>query len=312
MRLQEQDFADSFGIKVNELPDECKEIINNVDFSYYVLEGEEKEKAILDELKRIDGDTQVIAAPKRTEVWEKGWNENLVAFRGSNWDLEALIPKFYRKDIPLRLNQKFIKSSNERFEYDFFRVFRMWLFKTYFSEVDNIYEFGCGTGYNLVEMAELYPDKNMTGFDFVPSVIELLEEIHIHKKKNITGAFFDMVHPDFSVAIKPNSAIYTFGAIEQLGGQINKLFEFFLEKEPVICVHMEPVVELYDEDSLIDYLAKKFHRKRGYTEGLLPLIQKLQEEKKAEILKVKRLYLGNYNMEGYNLIVWKPGNSDGK
>ena len=312
MRLEEKNFADSFGINLKELPDECSEIIKNTDFTYHVLEGVEKDNAILDELKRIECDTQVIADPSRTEVWEKGWNENLVAFRESGWDLETLIPKFYRKDIPLRLNQQFIKSQNERFEYDFFRVFRMWIFKTYFKDVKNIYEFGCGTGYNLVELAEIYPDKNIVGLDFVPSVIELLTEIHTHKKKNISGILFDMIHPDFSVNIEPDSAIYTFGAIEQLGGQIHKLFDFFLKKNPQICVHMEPMAELYDDNNLIDFLAKKFHKKRGYTEGLLSLLKQLQEEKRAEILKVKRLYLGNYNMEGYNLVIWKPRDNNGR
>lgn len=306
VRLEVKDFADSFGIEESEISLACKDMIDRLDFEYKILREGGRDKELLGALKRLEADTQIIAAPERTEVWNNGWNENLTMFRESNFNLDSLIPKFYRKDICLRWNRNFIKSENPRFEYDFFCVFRRWVFESYLSNIQNIYEFGCGSGYNLVELAKMYPEKNIVGLDFVPSVIELLNMIKEKTGLNIEGSLFDMIHPDFDLNIKPDSAFYTFGAIEQLGGKIHKLFQFFLDKKPKICIHMEPVIEWYDEDNLLDYLAARFHRKRGYTEGLFPMIEKLKQEGKVEIIKVKRLYFGNYNMEGYNLIVWRP------
>ena len=56
---------------------------------------------------------------------------------------------------------------------------------------------------------------------------------------------------------------------------------------------------------LNDYLAIKFQGNRGYSAGLLPLLQRLEKQGKIELLKVKRLFFGSLYMEGYNTFVWK-------
>ena len=69
---------------------------------------------------------------------------------------------------------------------------------------------------------------------------------------------------------------------------------------------MEPTIELYDESNLLDYLAMRFHVKRGYTEGYLPRLRELESQNKVEILKVKRLFFGSLYMEGYSCLIWRP------
>ena len=46
------------------------------------------------------------------------------------------------------------------FELDYFRIYRLWLFEKYFKNYENIYEFGCGTGFNLLEGARLFKNKS--------------------------------------------------------------------------------------------------------------------------------------------------------
>lgn len=307
-KLSIKDFAESFGVELDQIPSECKDILefNGALFDYYFLEGAEKDTAILEAIKRIDNDTQIIGAPERTQIWEKGWNENLENFKKSNFDTDSLIPKFYREDVPLRWKQQFIKSPNARFEWDFYRVFRTWMFKTYLNEYENIYEFGCGSGHNLVALAEMYPGKKIYGMDFVPSTIELVDLIREKAHYNVHGKLFNMLEPDHDFKLEKSSAVITIGVIEQLASKFEKFIDFIMENKPEICIHMEPTIEVYDTDNLVDYLSYKFHKKRGYTMGLLPYIQKLHDEKQVELLKVKRMYFGNLNMEGYTLIIWKP------
>ena len=59
------------------------------------------------------------------------------------------------------------------------------------------------------------------------------------------------------------------------------------------------------ESKLNDYLAIKFQGNRGYSAGLLPLLERLEKQGKIELLKVKRLFFGSLYMEGYNTFVWK-------
>jgi hypothetical protein len=104
--------------------------------------------------------------------------------------------------------------------------------------------------------------------------------------------------------------VVTIGTIEQLAGDFEPFLQFLLRRSPALCIHVEPTVELYDEDNLVDYLAVKFHRKRGYTEGFLPRLQQLEDQGRIEIVKVKRLFFGSLLMEGYNLLIWRPRTKD--
>ena len=301
-----EDFARSFGTTVEDIPDDCRELIAKTDFRYRILVGEERDRVLLDVLKKIESDQQVIGVPERHGVWEQGWKENLRGFIESSYDLDTLTPKFIKSNVPIRLNCNFIMPSNPRFELDFYSVFRRWLFKKYLKEVDSIYEFGCGTGFNLVELAQLYPEKKLHGLDFANSSVELINRISDAYPWKIAGHLFDMFTPDESFKLDKNSAVFTTGAVEQLAGRFEAYLQFLLQRSPQLCIHIEPTIELYDEHNLIDYLAMKFHRKRGYTENYLTRLRELEAQNRIRILKAKRLFFGSLYMEGYSYMVWKP------
>ncbi len=300
-----EDIANSFGTTVDDIKKNCMDMIDNIDLSYSIISGEERDKTILNVLKRIDTDKQIIGSQERQQIWDNGWKENLESFIDNNYDLCKLIPKFIRYDQPIRYNLQYIKPSNHKFELDYYSIFRQWLFKKNFHNFDTIYEFGCGTGFNLVALSQLYPEKRLYGLDFVHSSVNLVNKIAEHYGYNMTGHLFDMISPEPFNLIE-NSAMFTIGSIEQLAGKFDKFIKYILEQPISLCIHVEPIIELYDENNLIDYLAIKFQRKRGYTKGLLPYLQKLESNKIIDILKVKRLYFGNVVMEGYNYIIWRP------
>lgn len=299
-------FAELFGIDAGNIRDTTRSLIQRHDFSYREIVGDERDKLILDVLKRIDRDQQVIGAEERKVVWYKGWDANLKEFLSTNFALEALIPKFIRPGQPVRLKRSFVFPNNPDFELRFVEVVRSWIFEEFFAPFDNLYEFGCGTGFNLVPLAQRFPDKKLFGSDFVQSSVDLVNSIARQYKLNLSATLFDMISPSPDYRILPSSAVYTFGAIEQLASRFERFLGFLLTQKPGLCLHIEPTVELYDDTHLIDFLGIKFHRKRGYTEGFLPTLQKLTAEGRVEIQRVKRLYFGSLFMEGYSLIVWRP------
>lgn len=300
------DFANSFGTTPEDIPEECRQQIASSDFRYKILEGEERDQVLLDVLKAIEADDQRIGAKEREETWEKGWSENYHNFCEKGYDLNELAPKFIRPNQLIRLNRQYVMPANPNFELDYFSVFRLWLFRKYLKNVDAVYEFGCGTGFNLVTLAQLYPEKRLYGFDFVPSSRDLVNKIGEVYSWNISGHLFDMTSPDKSVEIVPNSAVLTFGAVEQLAGRFGAFLEFLLKRSPALCINVEPTLELYDENNFIDYLAIKFHNRRGYTRNYLSRLRELENEGKIEILKTKRLFFGSLYMEGYSYMVWRP------
>lgn len=301
-----EDFACSFGTTMDDIPVECRELIAKTDFKYEILVEEKRDKVLLDVFKKIESDQQIIGAKERQNTWKKGWAENLQDFIDSGYDLNKLVPRFIRLNQAIRLNQNYIMPSNPSFELDYFSVFRLWLFKKYLKKFESIYEFGCGTGFNLTVLAQLYPEKKLQGLDFVPSSVDLVNKIGEVYGWKIKGHLFDMLSPDKNFKIEDNGAIFTVGAVEQLASNFEPFLQFLLKQSPKLCIHVEPTIELYDENNFIDYLAMKFHRKRGYTENYLTRLRELEAQNKIEILKVKRPFFGSLYMEGYSLIIWKP------
>lgn len=300
------DFARSVGTDFNDIPVICRNLVNSKNFKYRIIEGQERDKLIVDILKKIDSDQQIVGAKEREQVWENGWKENLNDFVSRGHDLSTLTPKFIRAGQPIRLCGKYIQSENPNFELDYYSIFRQWLFNKYMRRFNTIYEFGCGTGFNLVELAKLFPEKKYRGLDFVNSSKEIVDSVAKVYKWNLNGHVFNMIFPDKYFEIESGSLIFSIGAIEQLAGKFEAFLQFLLAKRPELCVHVEPIIELYDENVLFDYLAIMFHKKRGYTQGLLPRLEELETQGKIKIEKVKRLYFGSLFMEGYSYIVWRP------
>lgn len=74
------DFARSFGTNIEDIPNDCRKLITKTDFKYKLLVGKERDKVILDVIKKIESDQQIIGAEERQGVWAKGWAENLEDF----------------------------------------------------------------------------------------------------------------------------------------------------------------------------------------------------------------------------------------
>ena len=52
--LKKEDFANLFGIKENELPSGCVDMIKSFNFNYSVIEGSQRDKLLLNIFKRIE------------------------------------------------------------------------------------------------------------------------------------------------------------------------------------------------------------------------------------------------------------------
>ena len=301
-----QTLADSFGADISDVKRICEEKLHDIDTEYKIYSGLEREKLIIEILKSIDSDKQIIGAPERTNVWNDGWNENLNLLKNNNYQLESLLPKFIRKNKPMRFMGEYILPNEQNFEHDYFNIYRSWLFEKYFSNFDSIYDIGCGSSYNLVELCKQFPKKKIYGFDFVQSSVDIVNEISKFYNFNAEGKIFDIINPDLDIHLDENSLVFTAGVIEQVAGKFEKFIDYILQMKPKLVVNSEPIYELYDQDILFDYLAAKFHYKRGYTRGYLPKLLELEKEGRIKIIKLKRLNFGSLLMEGYTCIVWKP------
>lgn len=303
--LSEKDIARFFGVGEHELSEKVRALIRQSDFRYRRLEPYERDNTVLAILQRIASPTLGISGVGQKERWIRGWNENLEMFISSGYDENSLVPKFIRPDQPIRLDGDYALPLNAHFEKDFYYIFRRWLYETYLAAYNPIYEFGCGTGFNLAEFANMYPEKELHGSDWVDAPKKMIDLLAEKKGYNMKGHVFDMFFPDESFSLAQGSGIFAIGALEQIGNKFEPFLQFVLSRKPAIFVHVDSLIELHDESCLYDYLALAHDRKRNYLWGYVTRLRELEKEGKIEILKLQRVPCGGLYHEGYSTVVWR-------
>ena len=303
-QLTKIDFAEIFGANVDELPVECIDIINKSNFNYRVASFEEREDLLLRANKVLFDDLKVSGLNRKND-WADGWQENLDNFVNKGFNQDDLIPKFVREKEWIRLNGNYIFPEDKFFETSFVKVLRIYIYKKYFSGFKQIFEFGCGTGLNLVAMAGLFPQKKLYGLDWVESSCNIVNSLARTSNINMKGIIFDMFNPDNSLKIGSADAIFTTGAMEQLGVNFKSFLDYLIKKRVGVCVHFETMYELYDQNDIFDLLAAKYIDKRGYLKGFLKQLKRYEKEKKVNIIEVRKTF-GSFYHDGYSVIVWKP------
>lgn len=106
------------------------------------------------------------SGPDYKNIWDKGWGGNLANYKRSN-DIQDLLPRYVKKNEFIRFSKNYILPQDADFESNFVTVLRSHFACKYFGDVDEIYEFGCGTGLNLIHISELLPGKKLWGFRLV-------------------------------------------------------------------------------------------------------------------------------------------------
>jgi len=297
-----EDFKELF--KLSKISDLFQQTYDSLNFHYEDLTESEVEETLEQINLLIDTDTQKVGTDGRRQIWYNGWIEVLEEFRKTK-SAESLIPKFIRTGEIVKYRQKYIRPEDPYFELNVLKMIQVFLSEEYLKDCDHIYDFGCGSGINTIAFCQLFPDKKIHSFDFVDSAIELVKEIAKEYKFKIDTHLFDLTQPDYAIKIQPNSAVLTMGSIEQIPGKIKPFFQYLLKNKPKICIHMEPVVDIYDHSNPIDCLAYKFHMKRGHPSELLSYLQELENERKIKDLNVIRSTFGAKFSEGYTFIIWR-------
>ncbi|NTW36423.1 MAG: methyltransferase domain-containing protein [Syntrophobacteraceae bacterium] len=295
------------GVAEEEFSDEALRFIDSANFDYRIVEGADRERLLLQILNTIDSGTLSVSGPGKRIAWERGWSETLLEFERSGNDPETLLPKFVRKGQVMRMQGSFILPSNSNFEIAMVKVMREVLFRKYFSRVRSIFEFGCGTGLNLLHLARMFPEKPLYGLDWAHSSCDIVNRLAKTQGLNLKAIRFDMYSPDSGLDLTSADGVFTIGALEQLGTGFGPFLSFLCDKCPAMCVHFETMNELYNDATLSDHLIKRYSKARKYLDGFLAALRELEQSGSAEILQVQRTFGGLYH-EGYSFVVWRPLN----
>ncbi len=302
--LSVADFETTFGEKLTPY---VIDHIKKYSFQYTEFSSAELDSLLIKIVSTLINPSIQQSGEHRIVEWEAGWGENLELLLRNPSNLELIIPKYFSKYSAVRWRGKFVRPISEKFEYHSLCITQDWLFDKYLRDVSAIYEFGCGTGHNLLRARQVNPTASLFGLDWAIAsqrVINCIAASGIDL--NIQGRRFDYFEPDYSFALRSGSAIYTVASLEQVGSRWDKFLDYVIQKKPKVCVHIEPIAELLDASNLLDFLSIEYFKKRNYLSGFLIGLRHLEADRKIKIHCAKRTYIGSLFIEGYSVVVWSP------
>ena len=289
----------------DNLDDELREQCTKASLTYDNITEEERDAYVLQVVNTLVGDV-VSAGEHRLAQWESGWSQNLADFRSTR-DIAKLIPRYHGKHTLLHWRQQIIRPITSMFDYKIHCLIVDYAIKKYLSTVEQFFEFGCGPAYHLLRARRLNKDAHLVGLDWAGASQKIINEIkRVGIDMNISASKFDFYNPDASLQFAANSGILTVAALEQVGDRFEAFLQFLLKKRPRICVHIEPITELLDQNNLIDKLSILYFKKRNYLNGYLTRLRQLQSEGTIKIIREQRTYTGSFFIEGHSLVVWSP------
>jgi hypothetical protein len=296
------ELARLFGADAGAIGPATQAAFSQDDFRYRRLAPAERDQVMLRILSRLDANAFAKAGQQRKAVWEAAWSAQARQFAAGG----GLTPNYIDVDAVIRLDGEYAQPAQPNFENSFSSLFRPWLFERFFSGARAIFEFGCGSGFNLVTLSSLFPGTPLFGLDWAAPAVDLVNAVATAQGLNLRGLPFDFFAPDPALQLPAGSAVLTSCALEQVGDRHEAFTRFLLDRAPSICLHMEPLAELYDPASLPDYLALRYHRQRNYLDGFLTRLRQMEAEGSIEIVALHRVRFGNLYHEGYSYVAWKP------
>lgn len=254
------------------------------------------------------------SGPDRKPDWESGWRQNLLEFQ-ETLDISSLLPYYYRKPSRIvRFGGKYIVPKHVDFESRLLSVMHFAIAEAVAPRFDCLVELGAGPCHNVLGIAKFCREP-MSFFvsDWVSETGRIIELVRSNRDKLgpllNRHRFFDLGQIDFFSpkglcdVLPDSSLVLTWGSLEQIGTNHKQLLNELLASAAHEFLHIEPLIELYDDSRLFDFLAKQYSLKRGYLEGYLPSLE--QEERKGVLSIVrKERGPGSGFHDGWSMVNW--------
>jgi hypothetical protein len=282
-----------------------RERISQRDLRYRSIGDDERDAAVISVVDALMSDL-VATGRHRSGDWERGWGENLDEFQRLG-QVSAVMPRYFSKIPLLRWRQEWIMPNSETMEYDMLGSLLDWVFDEYLDGFGAVYEFGCGTGHNLLRARERFPETELWGLDWATSSQDLIAGVATATgDSRLHAAHFDYFAPDTSFTLAEGAAVVTVASLEQIGSEFGPFVDYLMEQKPRLVIHIEPIAELLDPSHLLDALSIHYFHKRNYLNGLVDHLEALASEGRVEIVKEARTFVGSFYIDGYSLVIWRP------
>ena len=243
---------------------------------------------------------------KKLEVdWQDDWFSVLQNLRTNNDNVKSIIrPKWFRKNAFVNIQNCLSLTETPYLDWEYQLITRQMLFYTHLKDIDNICEFGSGSGTNFYLINQILQDKNFILSDISVTSLKIIQELKRKlNRNNLTYSNID-IEQDIDLELPDNTAEITTSVLGQIGDNYNNFINFILKEKPQIVINVEPIVELLDSKSGFDNVMNLYCEKRKYLTGYLTELEKLEKQKKIKIIMKKRTMVSGTFIEN-SVLIWK-------
>jgi len=243
---------------------------------------------------------------KKLEVdWQDDWFNVLQNLRTNNENVKSIIrPKWFRKSAFVNIQNCLSLTETSYVDWEYQLITRQMLFYTHLRDIENICEFGSGSGTNFYLINEILQNKNFILSDISVTSLKIIEELKRKlNRNNLTYSNID-IEQDIDLQLPDNTAVITTSVLEQIGDNYKNFINFILKEKPQIVINVEPIVELLDSKNGFDNVMNLYCEKRKYLAGYLTELEKLEKQKKIKIIMKKRTMVSGTFIEN-SVLIWK-------
>jgi hypothetical protein len=282
-----------------------KNEFRKLDFSYHTLTSVERDESLIQTVSALLSALPT-AGVHRQNDWESGWGQNLEDLE-RNSDETAIIPKYFSKFNLVRWRQELVAPVQKSMEHQMLGFILDWISDEFLADFSNIYEFGAGTGHNLLRFRKRNDSATLWGLDWARSSQNIIQRIAERREdSNFRASYFDYFNPDETFLLADSCAVVTVASLEQIGTRFELFLNYLMKNGPSLVIHIEPIGELLDQNNLMDYISLEYFKKRNYLSGYLTRLRELESRQEIEIIMAQRSHMGSFFIDGYSIIVWRP------
>ena len=243
---------------------------------------------------------------KKLEVdWQDDWFSVLQNLQTNDDNVKSIIrPKWFRKNAFVNIQNCLSLTETPYVDWEYQLITRQMLFYTHLKDIDNICEFGSGSGTNFYLINKILQDKNFILSDISVTSLKIIQELKRKlNRNNLTHSNID-IEQDIDLQLPDNTAVITTSVLEQIGDSYKNFIKFILKEKPQIVINVEPIVELLDSKNGFDNVMNLYCEKRKYLAGYLTELEKLEKQKKIKIIMKKRTMVSGTFIEN-SVLIWK-------
>jgi SAM-dependent methyltransferase len=176
------------------------------------------------------------------------------------------------------------------------------------GDVTEIVEVGCGSGQNLLALAQMGKWSRLVGLDLSENGVAAARDAAAHfGLRNVEFGVLDLIRSDDpGFAALEGRTVFSYYCLEQLKYHTPLVIENLLRAGVRRVIHIEPTTELLRPWSVMDWINGAYVTRNDYQNNIIRTVRRFEKQGKVRILRTERLGYAPTPRNDPILLCWEP------